>query len=83
MPDHPDLSSDNIKNIVEYIKSQSKPVNEEVPFAKPSKKMTPYVPLSIQKDYGFFIGYLAVVTILILALLFTVQAKNFQRRMHG
>ena len=83
MPDHPDLTGDNIKNIVEYIKSQSTPFNEDIPFAKPSKKTAPYLPLSIQKDYGFFIGYLAVVTVLILALLFAVQAKSLQRRMHG
>ncbi len=83
MPDHPDLTSDNIKSIVEYIKSQSAGATELAPFAKPSRKTTPYLPLSIQKDSDFFIGYLAVVVVLVLALLFAVQAKSFQRRMHG
>jgi mono/diheme cytochrome c family protein len=83
MPDHPDLTGDNIKSIVEYIRSQSAGTIEQTPFAKPSKKMIPYMPLSIQKDYGFFIGFLAVVIILILALLFAVQSKTFQRNMRG
>lgn len=83
MPDHPDLTDDNIKSIVAYIKSQTVNQNEQPPFAKPSKKMTHYFPLSIQKDYGFFIGYFSVVMILVLALLFAVQSNSFQRRMHG
>lgn len=83
MPDHPDLTNDNIKNIVEYIKSQSASSSEQAPFTKPLKKTTPYMPLTVQNDYGFFIGYLAVVVILILAMLFAVQSKTFQRNMRG
>ncbi len=80
MPDHPDLTGDNIKSIVEYIKSEAKPVEEnKAPFAKPGKLATPYRPLSLQKDYLFFIVYLASVAILIAVLLFAVKIKAVQR----
>ena len=79
MPDHPDLTDENIKNIVEYIKTQSKPVTEEkAPFAKPGKKQPFYQPISI-RNYGFFIGYFTVVAALILSLYFAVQLKTFER----
>ena len=80
MPDHQDLSAENIKSIVEYIKSESKTTTEEkAPFEKPSKLRPNYVPLSIQKDYGVFLGYLAAVGILVLVLLFAVQASTYKR----
>lgn len=78
MPDHPDLTDENIKNIVAYIKSESKSGGEKAPFAKPYKLRPNYTPLSIN-NYGFFIGYLALVGLLILALLFAVQVKAIER----
>jgi len=81
MPDHPDLTADNIKNVVEYIKSQSNASdNGKAPFAKPGKKRAEYLPLSLQKDYWFFIVYLGAVTMLISALLFAVQLQRFKNR---
>ncbi|MEO5948583.1 MAG: hypothetical protein ABIP79_17340 [Chitinophagaceae bacterium] len=57
MPDHPDLTADNIKSIVEYIKSESKPLEEEkAPFAKPGKKKTFYTPIKLN-NYKFIFGY--------------------------
>lgn len=77
MPDHQDLSAEEIKNIVTYIKSESKPEAEEkAPFAKPGMKRPHFTPLSFN-DYGFFIGYLGVVVLLILVLLFAVQVKSY------
>jgi hypothetical protein len=79
MPDHPDLSADNIKSIVAYIKSESKPVGEEkAPFAKPGKLQPGYTPLSIT-DYWFFGGFLGAVVLLIMVLLFAVKVKTMQR----
>ena len=79
MPDHSDLTADNIKNIVEYIKSESAatPVSD-APFVKPLKLQANYQPLSIH-NYGFFISYLAVVAVLIASLLFAVQVKSLER----
>ena len=81
MPDHPDLTADNIKNIVEYIKSESTAAPADAaPFVKPLQVYTAYQPLSIH-NYGFFIGYLFVVALLIAGLLIAVQVKSFERKM--
>jgi len=81
MPDHPDLTPENIRNIVDYIKSATVAVTPgpETPFAKPGKRMTPYVPLSITKDYIVFSVFLFVVALLIMILLLAVRMKDFQR----
>jgi cytochrome c551/c552 len=83
MPDHPDLTDSNIKSIVEYIKSESKAVTEEkAPFARPGKKKTAYLPISIN-NYGFVTGYLLAVIALMAALYFAVQAKTFALNKRG
>ena len=82
MPDHSDLTEANITSIVEYIKSESSVVSAKAPFAKPSKIRPNYTPLSIS-NYGFFIGYLAVVGLLIMALLLAVQLKQYERKARG
>ena len=83
MPDHSDLSAAQIKNVVEYIKTEAKPVEEaKAPFAIPSKLRPNYTPLSIT-NYGFFICYFVAVAILIGGLLLAVHAKSIERRMRG
>src|SRR5690349_11876423 len=47
MPDHTDLTEENIKSIVEYVKSATVIVNSKAPFAKPSKLQPYYRPLSL------------------------------------
>lgn len=82
MPDHPDLTNEHIKSIVHYIKSESKPAGaEKAPFAKPGKKKTGYIPLTIQNDYMFFILYLMAVGLLIAVLLFAVNLKHYHHKM--
>ena len=77
MPDHTDLSDVDIQSIVEYIKSESKPVlATKAPFVKPGKLKPNYLPLSIQIDYKFFVGYLSAVMLLIFVLLFAVSVYN-------
>lgn len=77
MPDHSDLTDEDIQSIVEYIKAESKPVvAEQAPFAKPGKRMPAYLPLSIQHDYGFLISFLIVVALLIIVMLFAVQVSE-------
>ena len=81
MPDHTDLSADDIKGIVEYIKSESKADGgaEKAPFARPSHYQKPYTPLSIS-NYGFFITYILCVFALIATLVFFVRVKELGRR---
>lgn len=81
MPDHPDLTADHVKSIVEYIKSEAKPVEASAaPFAKPTQLQTQYKPLTIQKDYGFFIAYLVAVAVLIAVMVFMVRLNRFRNR---
>lgn len=82
MPDHPDLTADNIKSIVAYIKTESIAGGDKPPFSRPGKLRPVYTTLSIN-NYGFFIGYLSVVAMLILGLLFAVHVKSIERNMRS
>ncbi|RYY99706.1 MAG: cytochrome c [Chitinophagaceae bacterium] len=79
MPDHPDLSADNIKNIVEYIKAESVSSESKAPFVKPGMLRPNYLPTPI--GHTFFIGFLAVVLLLVAVLLFAVQLKQYDRQL--
>ena len=79
MPDHNDLTDEQIKSVVDYIKTETKPVEEEkAPFAKPSRLRPNYTPLT-SKNYGFFIAFLSVITLLIGTLLFAIRVKEYER----
>lgn len=79
MPDHPDLTADNIKNILSYIKEESAKSAEvsAAPFRKPSKLRPAYKPLGLS-NWGFFISLGAGITVLVLALLALVKVKEVQ-----
>ena len=82
MPDHPDLTADNIKNVVEYIKTEASAApagDTKAPFAKPAQLRPNYKPLTLANT-GFFITYFALVGLLIAVLLFAVQLKSYQRQ---
>jgi len=80
MPDHPDLSEDDIKGILAYIKSEAKPIEEnKAPFAKPGRRPSNAVPLNIATDYGFFLTYFFSVGILISVLLFAVRVAGIRK----
>ena len=79
MPDHPDLTDAQIKDIVAYIVSESKPVAaEKPPFPKLYDKAPAYLPLSLH-NYDFMAIYLASVLVLVLALYLAVRAKELER----
>ena len=81
MPDHPDLSEENIKSILEYIKSEAKTeTGNESPFAKPVHLSPEYEPLSVKKDIAFFGVYLVAVMALILVLLFCVRLNDLTKQ---
>jgi cytochrome c2 len=80
MPDHGDLTDDNIKSIVEYVKLESKTSTTTAPFAKPGKLRPNYTPLSISNDYLWFIGFFFVVGVLVAVLLLAVNASEFKRK---
>jgi cytochrome c551/c552 len=78
MPDHKDLSADNIKNIVEFIKAESKLTATNAPFATPPVKRPDFVPISISKQPWQFAGLLASVLLLIATLLFAVKVRSLR-----
>lgn len=81
MPDHADLTDAHISSILEYIKSESKPVETNAaPFARPSKLRPAYLPLSLKDDYGILLGFLGAVVLLIVALLFAVKTRQYGDR---
>ena len=81
MPDHADLSDAQITSIVEYIKAEAKPVEEDkAPFATPSKLRPNYTPLTVH-NYGFFIAFFSLVALLIVVLLFAVRVTEYKRMM--
>jgi cytochrome c551/c552 len=80
MPDHLDLSADDIKSVVEFIKSESKPVSADAaPFATPGKLRPSYTPISIH-NYGFFIVFISSVLLLAAGLVALVSVKQLARK---
>ena len=82
MPDHPDLSEEDIKHVVAYIKLESAKSEGEAkaPFAKPGRKRAAYTPPSSQ-DGTFFIIYIGAVLVLVRALVYAVQIRSYARKM--
>jgi cytochrome c oxidase subunit 1 len=60
-----------------------KPAVVHTPVIQPMTKHSREQPLSIQKDYGLLLGFLASVGIFILILLFCVQASGLQRKLRS
>jgi len=80
MPDHSDLTADDIKNIVEYIKSETvTTTSAEAPFAKPTSVKPNFLPLSAS-NYGFFAIILVLVGLLIASLVVLVKVKEYERK---
>lgn len=80
MPDHRDLSAEDIKSVVDFIRAESKPVGtDKAPFATPGKLHPSYTPISIT-NYGFFSLYIAVVLLFAGGLLALVSVKQLARK---
>ncbi len=80
MPDHADLKEEDIKNILAYIKSESKSSEATAPFAKPGKQRSNHLPLGTE-DWIFFIFFIGALFTLIRALVYVVQLKTYTREM--
>jgi mono/diheme cytochrome c family protein len=79
MPDHPDLTDDNIKSILEYIKAESQSIEKANP-AKVVQRERNYFPLSLTKNYGLIIAFLASVALLIWTLLFAAKVNKLAKK---
>lgn len=82
MPDHPDLTEDNIKSVVEYIKAEASGANSSTTSGtqttKTDKMQTNYLNL-ILANPGLLVTSLALIAILIAALAFVIKVKQVQR----
>ena len=82
MPDHTDLSEENIKNIVEYIKSETGSNNQNsAPFAKPTKLKPNLSPISLSRDAWPLIGLLISILGLVVTLIFAVKVNGMMKQM--
>jgi cytochrome c551/c552 len=78
MPDHPDLSTDNIKSILAYIRAETKKPSEAISF-RPDKVHPAYTPILIT-NWQFFSGYMVLVLMLAAAMILLVRVKEIQRK---
>ncbi|MDB5252614.1 MAG: hypothetical protein JWP27_1783 [Flaviaesturariibacter sp.] len=83
MPDHPDLTEEKIRSIVEYIKVETKAGAEKPPFARPGKLHPNNKPLSLPEDISYLATYVLLVGLLIVSLVFAVQVKEYERSRKG
>lgn len=79
MPDHPDLTDDNIKSIVEYIKAESGGA-AKVAVAK-TESDKPSVALSSYMTPGLIVAFSLLIALLITTIFFAVKVKSLEREM--
>ena len=78
MPDHSDLSPDNIKSIVEYIKTEATAASTAK--AKPAEVAPkPSYMAIVLKDPALMSVYVSLFAVLIAALLFWVKVRNLRK----
>jgi cytochrome c2 len=78
MPDHRDLSTENIKSILAYIKSETKTTSDVVGF-RPEILHPAYTPVS-GSNWQFFSGYMFLIWLMAFALIQLVRVKEIQRK---
>jgi cytochrome c551/c552 len=77
MPDHPDLSTENIQSILAYIKSETQTSVVTRAFI-PNIIHPAYTPILVT-NYKFFAAYLGLVLLMTVSLLALVKVKEIQR----
>jgi cytochrome c551/c552 len=78
MPDHPDLSADNIRSILVYIKVETNKTSERTQF-RPDKRHPAFTPINLT-NWTFFSGYLALILLLAASMVLLVRVKEIQRK---
>ncbi|MFI5154216.1 MAG: c-type cytochrome [Chitinophagales bacterium] len=80
MPDHPDIKSDQVRSIIDFVKSQAKTKSpHDAPFAMPASLQPDYLPISIS-NFEFFGVYPVLVLLLVGVLVLAVRVKELQRK---
>ena len=78
MPDHLDLSSESIKGILDYIKSETKAPSKDPSF-RPDHLHPKYTPI-LSTNYLFFTAYLVLIVMMAGALVVLVKVKEIERK---
>ena len=69
----------DIKSIVEFIKLEGKAAEEKGVVTKPSQRRHDYAPLSLPKDYGFFVAFFILIGLLVGVLIFAVKVDMLKK----
>ena len=77
MPDHPDLTEDNIKSIVEYIKSESGGAAKQA--VAVTEVESPSAPLSSFLSPGLILTFVGLMALLLTTILFAMRVKALER----
>lgn len=79
MPDHPDLSEDQIKSIISYIKEESKTIAlaPKVTMQRPHKLQPNYTPIKLT-EYTFWTVLFSSIALLVWGLLLRVQVESLK-----
>ena len=79
MPDHPDLTDDQIKSIISYIKEESKTIaaTPKVTMQRPHKIQPNYTPIKFT-DYTFWTVLLSSIALLVWGLLLRVKVESLK-----
>ncbi|RYZ27145.1 MAG: cytochrome c [Chitinophagaceae bacterium] len=78
MPDHKDLSAAQIKNVVEYIKTEAGAENKETNEKKIKPTTETYSPI-VFKNYGYLISLFAVFALLLGTILFALKVNKYKK----
>jgi cytochrome c551/c552 len=77
MPDHPDLTEDNIKSIVEYIKSEGNNAAKGAVVVTEAEK--PSLSYSTFMTPGIVLTFVGLLALLITTILFAIKVKGLMR----
>ena len=75
MPDHKDLSDAQIKNVVEYIKTEAGVANKKTMVPPTTETYSPLV----FKNYGYLLTFFAVFALLIGTILFALKVNRYKK----
>jgi len=78
MPDHKDLTAGQIKNVVEYIKSEASAAEKETTAKKVGVESKAFLPIT-KRNYGYLLSFFAVFALLIGAIIFAVQVNRYKK----
>lgn len=84
MPDHKDLSANDVRNIIAFIGTESKRVKEEAasnPIKRPKEEVAPYLPLTWSDHSWMFVVYGLIIALLVIALNIAFNANELKKKM--